>query len=149
MLVIRLQRTGKRNDSSFRIVLAEKDAPVKGRYKELLGYYLPNRDPIVLECDQERVDHWVQSGAQVSDTVARILTKAGSKTLGAFITPYTKKKKKNAPEEEAPAAPSQAETPKEEKVEAPVADTPPQEEAKQPPEEPVAAEEKGEEKKEE
>ena len=44
MLVLRLQRTGRRNNPAFRLVVTEKSAPVKGKVKEYLGHYLPTRN---------------------------------------------------------------------------------------------------------
>ncbi|MCF7844826.1 MAG: 30S ribosomal protein S16 [Kiritimatiellales bacterium] len=111
MLVLRLQRTGKRNDATFRIVAADKRAAVKGKFLEVIGHYLPTRNPVVFECDQERVSHWISKGAQPSDTLARLLGKQGMAGLEKFVDSYTKKKKKKeVPEEAAPApAPAAAE----------------------------------------
>ncbi|HAI98515.1 TPA: 30S ribosomal protein S16 [Candidatus Peribacteria bacterium] len=104
MLTIRLQGTGKRNDRTFRIVLAEKSAPVKGKVQEILGHYLPTRTPKVFECDMERVSFWVGRGAQVSSTLARLFKRQGAKGMDRFIQTYTKKKSKNEEEAPAPAA---------------------------------------------
>ena len=43
MLKIRLQRTGKKNSPSFRVVLAEHTAPPQGKFIEILGYYNPRK----------------------------------------------------------------------------------------------------------
>jgi len=102
MLVIRLQRTGKRNAPAFRIVVADKDAPIKGRSLELIGHYIPTNDPVVLKYNQERIQYWIGQGAHPSNTVARLLTNAGMNGLEKFILTYTKKSKKKT-KEEAPA----------------------------------------------
>ena len=94
MLVIRLQRTGRKNVPAYRIAVCEKSAPVKGRVKEYVGHYLPTRDPHVLEFDKERVEHWVKMGAQPSDTVARLLKREGVDAMDKYIETYTKKKKR-------------------------------------------------------
>ncbi len=114
MLVIRLQRTGRENLPTYRVVLSEKSKHVKKGSKEIMGHYLPNRKDPVFECDQERVMHWVKMGAIPSDTVARLLHKAGMKNMEKFIVRYTKQKsRKEAPGGAAPAAPVAAvETPK-------------------------------------
>ncbi|MDD5025780.1 MAG: 30S ribosomal protein S16 [Candidatus Peribacteraceae bacterium] len=106
MLTIRLQGTGKRNNRTFRIVLAEKSAPVKGKVQEILGHYLPTRTPKTFECDMERVSFWIGRGAQVSNTLARLFKRQGAKDMERFITTYTKKKSKG--EEEAVPAPAAA-----------------------------------------
>ena len=71
MLRIRLTRTGKRNQPSYRIVVAEHARPVKGKFIEVLGNYNPRAKK--LEIDRSRVDHWVKQGAQPSATVAALL----------------------------------------------------------------------------
>ncbi len=118
MLVIRLQRTGRENTPSYRIVLAEKTTHAKKGAQEVFGHYLPSRENPVFECDQSRVDFWIKRGAQPSDTVARLLTKAGMKGLDKFIQRYAKRKKKGeeaaapAAATPAPAAEAKAEEPK-------------------------------------
>lgn len=117
MLKIRLQRTGSENIPSYRIVVAEKSEPVKGKSLEILGHYLPARDPVVFECKIERVEHWVKQGAIPSNTLARLLKRAGVKDMEKFIVRYTKRK----PKGEEPAA-EQAK-PASETPAPPVADT--------------------------
>ena len=95
MLVIRFQRTGRRNIPSFRLVAAEKSRAAKGKVVEYLGHYLPARDPHVFEFDKERIGHWLKMGAQPSDTAARLLAKAGMPNVEKYIVRYTKKKPKN------------------------------------------------------
>lgn len=123
MLVIRLQRTGRNSTPTYRVVVAEKAAAVKGKSLEVIGHYLPGRDPVVLEFKADRVHHWLKSGAHISNTVARLLSKQGVKDLEGFMERYThRRSKKELPEEAAPppaaAAAPVAET-KEEKAEAP------------------------------
>ena len=110
MLVIRLQRTGRENTTTYRIVVAEKSAPVKGKFLEIVGHFLPARDPSVLEQKQERIQHWISKGAIPSDTVARLLSRHGMKGLGKFFFRYTKKRPKGEQPAEA-AAPATAATP--------------------------------------
>jgi len=105
LLRIRLQRTGCTNTPSYRIVVAEHSAPVKGGCLEILGHYLPSRDPVVLQYKEERFRHWIQSGAKPSDTLARLLTKSGVKGLEMYIEAYTKKRKKKEEVKEASETP--------------------------------------------
>lgn len=100
MLVIRLQRTGRRNAPAYRIVVAEKTAPVKGRSVEVLGHYLPTRETPVVECDTAKASEWIKKGATPSDTVARLLSKNGVKEAEKFVERYTKKRPKKEPEPE-------------------------------------------------
>lgn len=121
MLIIRFQRTGRRNIPTYRLIVVEKSSsPKRGRVTEYLGHYLPARHPHVFEFERERVEHWLKVGAQPSDTAARLLTRAGMKGLEKFITPYTKRKKKEdvqAAEGAAPAEPVKGDTKKEERPE--------------------------------
>lgn len=112
MLVIRLQRTGRENTPTYRIVVSEKTKSAKKGMFEILGHYLPSRTVPVFECKTDRVDYWVSKGAQPSDTIARLLKRAGAKNMDKFIAKYTKQKSKSeAPPEAATPAPAAAEAP--------------------------------------
>ena len=74
MLKIRLQRIGRKNDPSFRIVVTDsRQGPKSGKYVELLGSYSPRQRTINIKGD--RVLHWISNSAQVSGTVHNILIK--------------------------------------------------------------------------
>lgn len=94
MLRIRLSRTGRKNYPSYRIVVAEHARPVKGKFIEIVGHYIPIRDPKVLEYDQEKIKEWIAKGAKPTDTVASLLKNAGMTGLDEYIAPRDKKKKK-------------------------------------------------------
>ena len=106
MLVIRLQRTGRKNLASYRIVAAEKARPVKAKFIEILGHYLPALAKPEIVVNTERASYWIGKGAIPSDTVARLFSKQGMKGMEKYISRYTKRRSKNAPEETAPAAAS-------------------------------------------
>lgn len=103
MLVIRLQRTGRENLPTYRIVVAEKARPVKGKFLEIVGHYLPARNPSVFTVETEKVESWIAKGAVPSDTLARLLKRHGLKNMDGFIKRYAKRRSKSAPPEEAPA----------------------------------------------
>lgn len=71
MLVIRLARTGKKNQPSYRVVVTEKTNPVKGKFLEILGHYTPRLKQKSL--NTERIKYWISKGAQISDTVHNLL----------------------------------------------------------------------------
>ena len=127
MLVIRLQRTGRENTPTYRLVVAEKARPVKGKFLEVVGHFLPARKPAEFVHEDERIVHWIKKGAIPSDTVARLLKKEGLKDMDKFIERYKKQKSKKEPPPEAaaPAAPAPVAeaAPAEAPVEAP-AETP-------------------------
>ena len=67
MLVIRLQRVGKKNKASFRIVLQDKKWKPQGKALELFGFYDPHSKERKVQ--EERVKFWIAKGAQVSPTL--------------------------------------------------------------------------------
>ncbi|MBI5753842.1 30S ribosomal protein S16 [Candidatus Peregrinibacteria bacterium] len=91
MLKIRLTRIGKTKQPSFRVVLQEHTAPVKGKFIEELGFYRPAAKPKEVKFELDRVKHWLKMGAQPSDTVAVLLKKQGVENMDAFIAPRNKK----------------------------------------------------------
>ncbi len=146
MLKIRLSRTGKKKQPSFRIIVQEKSAAVKsGKVVENLGYYLPTANPKVLNVDLDRAKYWIENGAQPSDSVAVLLKNEGVSGLEKFIAPRNKKAKKKKAVEEEPAAPAPAAPAEEPKEEAPKEEAPAEEKAPEPKAEEAPAEEKKEE----
>lgn len=77
MVRIRLRRQGKRNQPSYRIVVADARAPRDGRFIEIVGFYNPRTDPPTMRVNEERVRYWLSVGAQPTEPVARILRKVG------------------------------------------------------------------------
>lgn len=76
MLTIRLQRVGRKNDPSFRLVVIEsKKAAKKGVAAEVLGSYDPRKKKIGLKND--RIQYWLSVGAQISDSAKNLLVKEG------------------------------------------------------------------------
>ena len=138
MLVIRLQRTGRENLPTYRLVVAEKARPVKGKYLEVVGHYLPARKPSVFEHSAEKIKQWISKGATPSDTVARLLKNSGMEGMEKFIQRYAKQKSKKEVAA-APAASTSAqatadkpavEAPKVEAAAEPMKEEPKAEEAK-------------------
>ncbi len=75
MLNIRLSRVGKRNHAQYKLVVAEKTAPIKGKFVEQLGSYDPHTKELIVK--NERVKHWISQGAGCSTTVHNLLVKKG------------------------------------------------------------------------
>jgi len=74
MLTIRLIKIGKRNSSSFRVILVEKSAaPKSGKFLEILGNYDSRNKEINLE--EERIKYWISKGAKTSETVHNLLVR--------------------------------------------------------------------------
>lgn len=74
MLKIRLQRVGRKNDPSFRVVVMESHRAAKsGKVKEILGNYEARKKRVALK--RGRIDYWISKGAQTSNTVRDLLRK--------------------------------------------------------------------------
>ncbi len=73
MLMIRLARFGAKKKPTYRVVVIEKDRARDSRAVEVVGHYNPVADPAVVVLQHDRIEHWVKSGAQLSDTVARLV----------------------------------------------------------------------------
>jgi small subunit ribosomal protein S16 len=78
MLRIRLTRTGKKRQPSYRIVVADKRSRRDGRVVERIGFYNPLPDPIEYRIQEARALHWLSVGAQPTDAVRRLLEKQGT-----------------------------------------------------------------------
>ncbi len=76
MVRIRLRRTGAKKQASYRIVVADQRSPRDGKFIEILGWYNPRTNPPSFEINNERARYWLSQGAQPSEAVARLLSKA-------------------------------------------------------------------------
>lgn len=85
MVVIRLSRGGSKKRPFFNIVVAEQKNRRDGRFLERVGFYNPLASGKAegLRVAFDRVEHWVNNGAQASDTVKRLLSDAKSKAAAA------------------------------------------------------------------
>jgi small subunit ribosomal protein S16 len=77
MVRIRLRRIGLKHQPSYRVVVADKEAPRDGRFLEILGFYNPRTEPFTLEVDDARVYHWMSVGAQPSESVVQLFKSVG------------------------------------------------------------------------
>ncbi len=77
MLIIRLQRKGRRNDPSFRLVATDSRKPPKSGELEILGSYDARKTPQPRkpQFKAERIKYWLAKGAKTSPTVKNLLTK--------------------------------------------------------------------------
>jgi len=75
MVVIRLSRGGSKKNPFFNLVVADSRNRRDGRFIERVGFYNPSAATGVegLRVDEARVSHWTSNGAQLSDTVARLV----------------------------------------------------------------------------
>jgi len=154
MLVIRMQRTGRKGHAMFRVVVQDSQrTPTSGKVVARLGSYDPHGKVIVL--DKEKAAFYLEHGAQPSDRVARLLKSEGLKLPDWVKLPAAKERAvrnvdkrrstrpaepvaEAAPAEEAPAA--EPETAAEATEEAPAEADPATETEEAPAAEPEAAE---------
>ena len=81
--MIRLARVGARKQPYYRVVVIDKERARNGRAVEVVGTYNPRTSPASVDLKRERIDYWVSKGAQLSDTVSRLLTKAKAAVVPA------------------------------------------------------------------
>jgi len=77
MVKIRLRRTGRKKQPTFRIVIADSQSPRDGKFIEVVGQYTPRQGEQALNLKSERVHYWLDNGAQPTDTVRSLLRRAG------------------------------------------------------------------------
>jgi small subunit ribosomal protein S16 len=109
MLVIRMQRTGRKGHAQFRVVVQDsRRTPTSGKIVAQVGTYDPHTKTVIL--NKERAEHYLTHGAQPSERVVRILKAEGIK-LPTWVKGSTEKTgkirnpeklRRNRPAEEAP-----------------------------------------------
>ena len=102
---LRLKRFGRKKLPIYRLVVADERSPRDGRVVEEVGFYNPTPTPKVFDCKQDRVEYWLSVGAQPTDPVQRLLAEAG--LIKKVERKRFKKRKKEVPEEETVALPSE------------------------------------------
>jgi small subunit ribosomal protein S16 len=75
MLMIRLARFGAKRKPFYRVVVIEKELARNGRHLEVVGHYNPVSTPVQVLLKHDRIDYWTKNGAQMSDTVKRLVEK--------------------------------------------------------------------------
>lgn len=123
MLMIRLQRAGKKNKPEYRVILAEKAAAVNKKFIEILGNYNPHSKTLQVR-DQERLTYWLEQRVAMSPTVhnlfvsQNIITEKKTKSFSIPKKPVEAVAETPAPTAEAaPAETAEAPAPE---AEAPV-----------------------------
>ncbi|MBT3281204.1 MAG: 30S ribosomal protein S16 [Campylobacteraceae bacterium] len=75
MTTIRLTRMGRKKKPFYRIVVTDSRKRRDSGWIESIGYYNPVVEPKVLKVDEDRLDHWLSVGAQMSSKVKKITGK--------------------------------------------------------------------------
>ncbi|OIP89343.1 MAG: 30S ribosomal protein S16 [Syntrophobacteraceae bacterium CG2_30_61_12] len=74
---IRLARRGSKKKPFYSIVVADSKAPRDGRFIERIGTYNPLTDPAQVTIKAERLHHWLDQGAEPTDTVRSLIRDHG------------------------------------------------------------------------
>ncbi len=74
---IRLKRMGAKKRPFYRVVVADARSPRDGRFIEMVGYYDPLPDPVVVKLQDDRIRYWMATGARPSDAVRELLERQG------------------------------------------------------------------------
>jgi small subunit ribosomal protein S16 len=74
---IRLKRMGSKKRPFYRVVVADSRSPRDGRFIETVGYYNPIIEPEEIKLEDDKIVNWMLQGAQPTETVRNMLSKAG------------------------------------------------------------------------
>ena len=77
MVKIRLTRLGAHKKPFYRLIVADSRARRDGPFIEILGTYNPQKGPSETKIDVERAKHWLDQGAQPTETAKKLLQRAG------------------------------------------------------------------------
>jgi len=77
---IRLARYGAKKKPFYRVVVTDSESPRDGRFIDVLGTYDPRNKTRGINLKSDDIRKWVAKGAQMSDTVRRILRYADKQT---------------------------------------------------------------------
>ncbi|MEZ4195185.1 MAG: 30S ribosomal protein S16 [Candidatus Paceibacterota bacterium] len=118
MLMMRLQRVGRKNEPSYRIVVVDKrTGPKSNKNIDQLGFYNPKLG--VFEIDGEKAKDWLSKGVQASDTVHNMLVSKkviDAKKINVLPKMKNRKAEPVAEEDTPEAEPAKEEAPAEEKA---------------------------------
>lgn len=80
LVKIRLTRMGSHKKPFYRVIVADSRARRDGPFVEILGTYDPMKEPSEIKVNAERADYWLKEGAQPTDSVKKLLKRAGVAT---------------------------------------------------------------------
>ena len=80
MVIVRLARGGARKRPFFNLVVADSRSTRDGRFIERVGFYNPvaAEGQEGLRIQMDRIKYWQEHGAQLSDTVAKLVKRFGA-----------------------------------------------------------------------
>ena len=74
---LRLRRMGKKKQPIYKVVAADARSPRDGKFLEAVGIYNPLTNPHTIDLKEDRINYWLDNGAQPTDTVKSLLSQKG------------------------------------------------------------------------
>ena len=74
---LRLRRMGKKKQPIYKVVAADARSPRDGKFLEAVGIYNPLTNPHTIDLKEDRINYWLDNGAQPTDTVNSLFKQAG------------------------------------------------------------------------
>jgi small subunit ribosomal protein S16 len=71
---------GAKKNAHYRVVVSDSRKTPRSRFLDVLGTYDPGTDPVTIKLDLDRTEEWIKKGAQASDTVKSLITRAETPT---------------------------------------------------------------------
>lgn len=122
MLVIRMQRIGRKGHAQFRVVVQDsRRTPTSGKVVAALGSYNPHTKETTL--DKEKTSFYIEHGAQPSERVVRLLKSEGVKLPSWVRVPAQLERKLRNPDKLRKNRPAEPEAEPEAVAEAPAEET--------------------------
>ena len=100
-LKIRLRQQGRANRQTFRLVVADSRSPRDGKYLEMLGWYIPFSPDNAASVDAERLNYWLNQGAEISERVENLLGRIAPDVIAEYRTKKQKKRAKDVAQRKA------------------------------------------------
>lgn len=97
-LKIRLRQQGRTNRTVYRLVLTDARSPRDGKYLEALGWYNPLESELdkMLSFKEDRIQHWLNQGAQLTETAAALVAKTAPNIIRDLTQKEVVKRAKKA-----------------------------------------------------
>lgn len=92
MLVVKLRMIGKKGQHSFRVVVQEKRSKLQGAFTDDLGWFNPHTNQVKL--NQERLKYWIDNGAQLTESMEKVIKHAKNSSDAQVFIGRTRAKKK-------------------------------------------------------
>ena len=70
---VRLTRVGSKKNPIWRVVVADQRSKRDGRVIEIVGHYNAQTEPSTIKLDSDRIQHWLERGAQPTDQVRKLI----------------------------------------------------------------------------